>query len=889
MDASAPIPPAHSRFEMPGMRYPATPRSGPDPEILPREAARAATVAAAAAAFAEANRWRAEAYATCLNEAGEKVPDEQRWAAAGPAPRALLRITPGCGKTRAIKDYLARHGHPAVLVTPLAAEADGYANDIPGAVRRRPRTGDAPGQANQCMMQAGSVTMPDGRRIPIQGVRSPRGGNVIRDTPDQEHNTSHICHSGNCPKSALHQIGNPNSKLSPYEKDQVQKILEEQYQEDVLRVIEDERCFVHDEIPDALSMMVTTVTAQGFSDSDAVYQPDTEDRRAPGIHKTMVWDESQTGALGHLRVLSAADLTVAMEDIRDWKTRAEQEFADLKSPRALKQAGKSEKFAAYREARLLQIANDIADALNAANLLHAVREDVEALAKTGGFARMPLEATVEYLRQEEKKITMRATGKWEIPLWRRLEQMIRLPLRLLAPMVRGVLEGSAVVMPDGIEIFYERPLLTHILGRWHPVLIADGTPSPTLTAIFNAGDAATSVSSVVAEQHLSIHVDHRFTHGIPAPEQRSAAADLREGKEIADTADRLAGDRPMLILANKYRSEAVIAVRKNAPKPGEEAGWWGRHNRAVNDFIDHDVMIWDDPALPRDAQRDAWRLHRAILIRAGVRQPGEIPIGDFSDMAYRERRFYRVGEGDIQNPAREHRDPEILAFLREMQFNEKWQGICRARGINAPPEAPMNIYLCGGMAMDRLHEQGIRDEQITFRRLVEKKSHRERCGERKAAAEARVWAAAVEIGDAGGTITRDAVNHHLRADGEPGISNAVYRRVTGDPAWTERFIDQAARVGRGAAAAKALRILVNTCRTAETPELVEAAARAALEAVERCGGDASRIIEYAHRVMMPGHEHLRDNLTGWMLIDTYGASDADRLPPAFPRAPPATA
>ncbi len=889
MDASAPIPPAHSRFEMPGMRYPATPRSGPIPEILPIKTARAATVAAVSDALAAADRWRAEAYATCLNEDGEVVPDQQRRDAAGPAPRALIQITPGCGKTRAIKDLLTQHSHLAVLVTPLSAEADGYASGIPGAVRRRPRTGTEPGQNHQCMMQAGYVTMPDGRRVPIKGVDSPLGGNVTRDTPEQEHPTSHICHSGNCPKAAHHQIGDPNSRITPYEKERLQEKLETQYEPDVLRAIADEPCFIYDEVPNALRIPVTTVTAQGFSDSDALYKENPEEKTL--CNKTIVCDESQTGALGHLRVISAAGLTKAMEDIRSWQTRMELEIADLHSPRAIKSAGKSEKFAEYREKRLQEIADDLLAAANCVPILIAIRDDVEDLARKGGFARPPLERTVACIRQEEIKITqMRATNKWEVPFWKRLEQMIRLPLRLLTPLIQGILEGSAVVTPDGIQVLYERPLLTHILDRRHPVIISDGNPTPTIEAIFRHGqDAATTINKIVAEQHLSIHIDPRFTHGIPAPEQRSAAADQKEGREIADTADRLAGDRPMLILANKYRADAVIAVRQNAPKTGEAVGWWERHNRATNEFISHNIMIWDDPARPREAQMADWRLHRAILIRAGVRKPDEIPIGDFSDIAYRERLFYPVGDADIQNSAREHGAPEIRAFSRRLQFNEKWQGMCRARGANAAPEAPIRIYLCGGMAMDQLHEQGIRDEQITFRRLVDKKSHGERCRERMAVADARAWAAAEEIGAAGNTITRDAINNHLRATGESGISNTVYRRVTGDLAWTERFSEQAASVGRGAAATKARRILVDTSRTAGRPDLVEAAAKEAFEAAARCGGDTSRIIEYAHRVMAPGNENLQHNLAGWLLIDTYGTTDTDRHPPAFPQAPPAAA
>ncbi len=883
--ASTPIPPGpQARFEMPGLRYPAMPRSTPDPEILPIEAARAETHAAVHSALATAEHWLAEANATTTDEEdGTTVPDRQRRDAAGPAPRALIQITPGCGKTSAAKAALAQREQLAVTVTPLAAEADGYA----GAIRRRPRA-DAPNEKNHCMMLAGQITV-QGKTIPIRGVNSPLGGNVIQDTPHQEHRTSDTCRSDKCPKAASRDIKNPASRLTPCEKKDIQKKLDECYSKEAQAAIDEQPCFIYDEIPHALRTPTTAVTALGFSDSDAQFK----DEDGALNKKQILIDELQMSAMGHIHLLSAVDLTSALEDITSWKSRIQLEIADLYRQNAERQAIKSEKFAAYRENRLQELEDDLYEANYWVPSIIVLRNDIEDLAQNGGFARRPQEHTETCIRETVETAELHECNGWEKPVWQRLEKMIRLPLRLLKPAIQGVMEGSAVVTPDGLQVLYERPLLRHILDRKHPVTITDGNPSPTIKAFCNHDqDSATVICRIVAEQHVNIRIDHRFTHGVPAPAQRSDAVDRKEGQEIADTAARLSGDRPMFILANKYRAEAVksiIAADNNGDPPYMNAGHWGRHNRATNDFAGHDVMVWDDPAFPREAQMDAWRLHRAILIRSGIRKPEELPIGDFSETAYRERAFYRIGDADMQNPAREHHDPEIRAFLRELQFNEKWQGLCRARGVNADPDSPLQIHLCGGMAMDRLHEQGIRDSQITFHHLVNKKSHGERCREQMAAADGRAWAAATAVGAAGGTITRAAINDHLRSAGEAGISNTVYRRVTGDPAWADRFSEQAARTGRGAVAMKAQKKLVDTCRTAGRPDLVEAAAKEAFEAVERSGGDTSRIIEYAHRVMAPGKEHLEHNLAGWLLIDTCGATDTDRHAPAFPQAPPAAA
>ncbi len=222
-----PTPPV--RVDLLDVRYPALVPHADEPEILDIETAREREHASKASFMELSAKWLAEATATCLDENGNTVPDQQRRDAAGRAPLQLRRVTTGVGKTQTNIETIGPSDLPTVIVTPLVAESERYAAESVNTCRRRPRSGDCPGEANLCHMMAGNITV--GRRIiPIKGITSPCGGNVMTDGPEHEHAAHKNC--GNCPTGALHAISNPNSRLSMWEKEKLQEKLDSLYDQE---------------------------------------------------------------------------------------------------------------------------------------------------------------------------------------------------------------------------------------------------------------------------------------------------------------------------------------------------------------------------------------------------------------------------------------------------------------------------------------------------------------------------------------------------------------------------------------------------------------------------------------------------------------------------------
>ncbi|MBU2795166.1 hypothetical protein HFU75_10250, partial [Acidithiobacillus sp. VAN18-2] len=63
---------------------------------------------------------------------------------------------------------------------------------------------------------------------------------------------------------------------------------------------------------------------------------------------------------------------------------------------------------------------------------------------------------------------------------------------------------------------------------------------------------------------------------------------------------------------------------------------------AHNRFAGHDLIQFDSPSMPREAQQEAWLKHRATLIELGE-DPDSLPVGSFTDADYIKGHQTKVG------------------------------------------------------------------------------------------------------------------------------------------------------------------------------------------------------------------------------------------------------
>ncbi|MBU2787797.1 hypothetical protein HFQ13_06205 [Acidithiobacillus sp. VAN18-1] len=86
---------------------------------------------------------------------------------------------------------------------------------------------------------------------------------------------------------------------------------------------------------------------------------------------------------------------------------------------------------------------------------------------------------------------------------------------------------------------------------------------------------------------------------------------------------------------------------------------------------------------------------------------------------------------------------------------------------------------------------------------------------------------------------------------------------------------------------KAMENFYKIAATTNDPQAVDAAGQLLIEALHSKGGDTCAQIEWAHSIMRPGKDNLHNNMAGWLILQTYADTPADRYPQAmFPSGPP---
>ncbi|MBN6740661.1 hypothetical protein JKG47_08990 [Acidithiobacillus sp. MC6.1] len=404
-----------------------------------------------------------------------------------------------------------------------------------------------------------------------------------------------------------------------------------------------------------------------------------------------------------------------------------------------------------------------------------------------------------------------------------------------------------------------------------------------------------------------MYIDNRFAASMPAREHQTEQWALREGRNALEFAQSVKRpDRPIALIGNRARIVGFFAALTG--EPVDEAGkilaenngefpdmedattkatYWGRGQRAHNKFTGHELIMLDSPSMPREAQQEAWLKHRAALIMIGV-DPDSLPVGSFTDGDYIAGHKTKVGNYEHTHLARMHRDPQIREFLQSILDNEEIQWIGRARALNASPDDPIRVYKIGGVPNASYEKYGITHDQIHEAKLLQRQSRRERLDEIVRKKNQKVWTASQILHDSGREITHKTINEMLEQIGEDPVHKRVMQRVTAQPEWAQRFADDAAKIGRGARAMKAIAGAKKTAETVNDPQAVEKAAKRVIEALHSKGGNTRALIEWAHSIMRPGADNLHSNMAGWLAINTYADTPAERYPAAmFPSGPPA--
>ncbi|MBU2757951.1 hypothetical protein HFU97_11060, partial [Acidithiobacillus sp. BN09-2] len=606
---------------------------------------------------------------------------------------ALHQKTTGEGKTRTIASGLDASSAASDISTPLVTDAIAYEDAGSNTTRRRPRVKEQGGE-HHCAAMSGEISTSRGI-IPIKAV-APDGRSLPEALPDYEHRASAGCRT-TCPiglEIALKNNMSESSTLTPYQRWEIENALNRAYPEEWQREeLKNAPCFIKSEIPRALHALHTVTTAKGFSSTDARYN--SMDGSVP---RWLVADEFDADMLMEHRTLSALDIAELQQNMIEHIIRLDEEEKNLRKDSSVRRADRNAKFAAFREQRLPQIYRETIAAQESHRITDLIRDHIADTAVTGAAPHtVPddiRDAVLAYAAEFGDVLRM-ATAPWERPEWEIGQGANTLPMRAFGAIARGIINQRIVVDTKGLHVSFRRPMLDIIDRGSHPIDVFDATPHPTIARIAKIKDW--DITADPSRQNMTMDIDPRFVASMPARQHQTDEWMLSQGRMILEILQQLKQPhRPIVGIANRPRvlgfyaaltGKTIEEVDKiltdnNGEFPGMEEApikmtYWGRGQRAHNRFAGHDLVQFDSPSMPREAQQEAWLKHRATLIELGE-DPDSLPVGSFTDADYISGHKTKVGNYMHLHLARVHRDPQIREFLQSIIDNEEIQWIGRA-------------------------------------------------------------------------------------------------------------------------------------------------------------------------------------------------------------------
>ncbi len=473
----------------------------------------------------------------------------------------------------------------------------------------------------------------------------------------------------------------------------------------------------------AQSKTVITVTAAGLGSGDL--------KMADGRDRLVIVDES---------VQWTHTQRVGLDQITQWLKALEQ---DINTLRGTQYPTREEQIEA---SKLLELCEAVLP------VYRFIAAKLGALASTQGRcvdAKEIGETIVRTLSGSRK------TEKWERIRWDGL-LIEEAPLRAAHEILRSAKDGSLSVVDGKLLVHYLHVGVAEALGQ-QPLLVADATLSHDWTGKAAIIETGGEIVRVIAAQPMVTIDPRRFNGAVP------------HGAE--DREDRLQTEARAILATRDSKKDLNSMARDDLWNLSIQRGigWWGWHDAAHDEWNSSDLLIWDEPAIPRDVLRDKWEAHRAFLISQGA-DPKTLPhmhLPDPSDPEYKDYwvkgEWVTVGGYDQQSQAAMYSHPLIRAFIQDCLDTSRLQAIGRARGVNNPN---VKVYICGGYPVAALAKHGI---EAQFGRVAQWETRQEAQARHTHEADQAMASATLAIvGRGKATVTRDALMAEIRATGTYG-------------------------------------------------------------------------------------------------------------------------
>lgn len=644
-------------------------------------------------------------------------------------PTTALQITTGVGKSHAVRDIIARlkkNRLPAVIVVKDKEAASVY--ESAGAEWRHGR---------ECN--------PEGFKVEWHCPHADANGNVARLADAEQLIGSAMCNTGHCDHGNRLMLDvkdinsgdpakQPSATVIKWYKNKVEEIGE-------AGIEAIEPCGFLPHMKKAQSNMVIVVTSAGLGGNELFYieKPQGDKKgQAVAIPRMVIIDEAVKWQ--HSRIISGDIIASYVNQIALIYSKISA-MEDTNSIEILKLLEQAEKL--YREISL-------------------------ELGKASGTQGCSLDASVALtnLALEIGDITEeRKQAMWEKPVWNNLTELDMAPLRSAYEITIAAQQGRLTIIDGALQVVYTHPVVSEAIGQ-QPVLILDATLDSSAKAIVRARQG--KIVDIRAKQNLSVIVDPRRFRGAVVHEGEREERLDKEVNEMFEmlTSKTIEKGRDIYIIAQKPKAirllakvsgvalselEAMSSQKIQEISVAHRIGWWGRHDKGIDNWKGYNGILWDQSAIRMEEIRKGWVEYRSLRISYGT-NPESVP--HWTD-EWVNNEWIPMGQYDQQSRARVHANPEIRAFILDHINDQRMQAIGRARA--ACSEDTISIWILGGLPMPQLREHGIAVEYeavgSSTRSERATQEHKQRIGDIKVAA--------LKVVANGKQITRDAIEEEM--------------------------------------------------------------------------------------------------------------------------------
>ena len=361
---------------------------------------------------------------------------------------------------------------------------------------------------------------------------------------------------------------------------------------------------------------------------------------------------------------------------------------------------KKEALKKYRKAKR------VLDALIAAKAV--LQSLAEALPKwLGKEGKIQLDATIhEQLQQlikaalivAGKKKRVPTTSEWEKAVFDKGAAKV-IPLRALTAVALTLEHGDGFVRDGKLHVVDTSSCYDAVID--YGAIVLDATPSRTVIDLIKS--AGGEVHLPVAKQNVNIY-RHPTRFWGTTPWNDTMAKDRRQQEE----------ERYAKLLSHHHGQDSNTAflLHKNARAFFDEkhsgafdVGHWGADHRAHNRWAGKNMVMVGSFWPPKHKWREMYLADRVVALASGA-NPDLWPAWP-EDMAYEKVWVHESGNTEVKSLVDLPKDKTIQEWLLEMATNETVQAIGRARPINAPDDAPVEVHIYGGLPLFGLHKHGL--------------------------------------------------------------------------------------------------------------------------------------------------------------------------------------